>query len=77
MSTKDLIHEAEALPIEERVKVVDSLLSSLNPVEPEIERRWASVAQKRLREIRAGSVQAVPGEEVFEKIRKEIEVMRS
>ncbi len=68
MNIKDLIDEAEALPVEERALVVDSLLRSLNPPESRIDEKWASVAQKRLKEIRSGSVEAVPGEDVFARI---------
>ncbi|WP_018870704.1 addiction module protein [Thioalkalivibrio sp. ALgr3] len=68
MRIKDLIDEAEALPVEERALVVDSLLRSLNPPESRIDEKWASVAQERLKEFRSGDVEAVPGEEVFAKI---------
>ena len=40
-STAEIIHEAESLPVEERMVVVDSLLRSLNPPDPEIDRKWA------------------------------------
>ncbi|MBS3762707.1 MAG: addiction module protein [Planctomycetes bacterium] len=68
MKIKDLINEVESLPLEERAMVVDSLLRSLNPPESEIDKKWAEVAQKRLAEIRSGAIEAVPGEQVFEKI---------
>ena len=68
MKIKDLIDEAEALPVEERAMVVDSLLRSLNPPESKIDGKWASVAQERLKEFRSGDVETVPGEEVFAKI---------
>ncbi|WP_043739403.1 addiction module protein [Thioalkalivibrio nitratireducens] len=68
MRIKDLIDEAEALPVEERALVVDSLLRSLNPPESRIDKKWASVAQERLQEFRSGDVETVPGEEVFAKI---------
>ena len=69
MKTKELIDEAVLLPVEERALVVDSLLRSLNQPDTEFDKKWALVARKRLAEMRAGSVEAVPGEEVFEKIR--------
>ncbi len=69
-STAEIIYEAESLPVEERVLVVDSLLRSLNPPDPEIDRKWATVARQRLEDLRSGRVKPVPGEEVFAKIRR-------
>jgi putative addiction module component (TIGR02574 family) len=68
MKIKDLINEAEALPVEERALVVDSLLRSLNPPETKIDEKWAAVAKERLGEVRSGGVETVPGEEVFARI---------
>lgn len=67
MKIKDLIDEAEALPVEERALVVDSLLRSLNPPESKIDEKWASVAKKRLEEVRSGAIETIPGEDVFAK----------
>ena len=36
-----LLEEALALRVNERVDLVERLLSSLAPAEPEIEKRWA------------------------------------
>lgn len=68
MKIKDLIDEAEALPVEERALVVDSLLRSLNPPAARIDEKWATVAHERLQEIQLGSVATVPGEDVFARI---------
>lgn len=73
MKIKDLINEAESLPVEERAMVVDAFLRSLNPPESGIDKKWAAVARKRLEEIRSGTVPAVPGEQVFAKIWKRFE----
>lgn len=70
MNTKKLIDEAVALPVEERVLMVDLLLRSLNQPESEIDEKWIVVARKRLAEMRSGSVEAVPGDRVFERIWK-------
>ena len=70
MSTDDIIQEAQALPANERAIVVDSLLRSLNPPDPEIDTQWMAVARERLAELRSGDVQGVPGEEVFARLEK-------
>ncbi len=69
ITTAEIIHEAEGLPLEQRALVVDALLRTLNPPDPEIDRKWAAVAKRRLEELRTGKVKAIHGEEVFEKIR--------
>ncbi|WP_396589335.1 addiction module protein [Bermanella sp. R86510] len=68
MKIKDLIGEVEALPVEERALVVDSLLRSLNPPESKIDKKWAMVAHERLKDVRSAVVESVPGEDVFAKI---------
>jgi putative addiction module component (TIGR02574 family) len=70
MKTKDIIAEILSLPVEQRAMVADSILKSLSPPESEIDKKWALVAKKRLSEITLGQVKAIPGEEVFKKIRK-------
>ena len=57
---KELIEEAESLPVEERILVIDSLLRTLNPPTAEIDADWARVARRRLKEIRSGQVKAIP-----------------
>ena len=69
-TTAEIIHEAESLPVEERALVVDTLLRSLNPPDPEIDKKWAAVSKRRLEELRSGRVMPVPGEEVFARIRQ-------
>jgi len=73
MKTVDLIDEVASLPIEERARVVDSLLRSLNAPESAVDSAWMEVAQRRLDELRAGRVEAIPGEAVFERIRQRYE----
>jgi len=69
-STKDIIQEAAALPVEERIIVVDSLLRTLNIPAPDIDTEWAAVAKRRLAELRSGRVNPVPGDQVFARIRE-------
>ena len=73
MTMKELIEEAVSLPVEERAIVAESILRSLNPPESEIDRQWAQVAERRLAELRSGTVQPVPGEQVFARVWKRFE----
>jgi len=68
----ELIDEAMSLPVELRAQLVDKLLKSLNPSQAEIDKLWAVEAERRVADIETGKVQTVPGEKVFEKIRKRL-----
>lgn len=69
MESQELIDEVRSLPVEERARLVDSLLRSLNQTDSEVDAAWAQEAKRRLNEIRDGSVETIPGEEVFEEVR--------
>ena len=70
---KEIIEEAESLPVEERVIVIDSLLRTINPSLAEADIEWMKVAKRRLVELRSGQVKAIPGSEVFARIRNRFE----
>lgn len=65
---KEIIEDAESLPVEERVVIIDSLLRTINPTPADVEAEWMKVAERRLAELRSGTVKAVPGSEVFAKV---------
>ena len=66
----EIIRDAASLPVEERTLVVDSLLRSLNPPDPEMDRQWGEVAQARLAGLRSGRITPIPSDEVFARIRE-------
>ena len=70
LGAKEIVKEAESLPVEERAIIVDSLLRTLNPPNAEVDIKWAIVAKRRLAELRSGQVQPVLGEEVFAKVKE-------
>lgn len=72
MKIDELISEAESLPVEERARIIDSLLRSMNPPESEIDVQWTKLARRRLDEVRSGAVDAIPGEEVFDAVREKL-----
>lgn len=70
MSTEEIIQEAQALPPAERAAVIDSLLRSLNPPNPQTDAQWVSVARERLEDYRSGRIEAIPGEDVIARIER-------
>ncbi|MCD6323400.1 MAG: addiction module protein [Clostridiales bacterium] len=69
LGAKQIMKEAEALPVEERAAVIDSLLQTLNPPDPQIDKEWIVVAKRRLAELRSGQVSPVTGETVFDNVK--------
>jgi putative addiction module component (TIGR02574 family) len=73
MSTESsrILTEVLALPPDERAQLVEKILDSLG-AQPDKERleRWAAEAESRLDAIDRGELDVLPGEEVFERLRK-------
>lgn len=69
LSTTEIIHEAECLPVEDRALVVDSLLRSLNQPDAGIDSKWSEVARRRSDELRSGQLKGVSGEAVLARLR--------
>ena len=68
MKTDDLILEIQSLLVEERARVADSVLRSLNQTASEVDQKWTRLATKRLQDIQTGSVKPVAAEVVFNEI---------
>jgi len=66
-----VFEEALSLSSDERVSLVEKLLTSLNlPIQAEIDQLWVEEAERRVSQIERGDVELVPGDEVFAKIRR-------
>ena len=72
MNTTELMNEAASLPLEERARLVDSLLQTLNPVDDSVATAWLATARRRLDDLDSGRVAVVSGDEVFEKVRRRL-----
>jgi hypothetical protein len=69
-STARVFDDALALPVEQRLTLVDVLLGSLNlPIDPQIERIWAEEAERRVALIESDAATLVDGEEAFNRLR--------
>jgi putative addiction module component (TIGR02574 family) len=70
MEPKTVEREALRLPPEERARLAQKLLLSLEALsEEELEQTWLVEADRRARELDRGEVQPVPAEEVRRKAR--------
>lgn len=56
------------LPRAERARLAERLIASLDE-DAEIEQAWAKEIRRRVEELRAGTVQANPGEQVFDELK--------
>ena len=73
MNATTIEEEALALPLQERAKLVERLLDSLeNLPEPEAEALWLEVAERRAREIDEGKVQLVTPEELERRVQAQL-----
>jgi putative addiction module component (TIGR02574 family) len=64
----ELVQRGRALPPEEREKLVDQLLETLNEsASRELDAAWSVEIEKRLAEYDSGAVTAIDAEEVFAK----------
>ncbi len=62
--------EIRALSAADRTALLRSLIAELDaPADPDVEKAWLDEAQRRNRELVDGKAEAVPGEEVFKKLR--------
>lgn len=68
--TKALGDEARKLTPEERIELVEDILGSLHPTDPEIDRLWAQEARERLKAYRRGDMTARPFEEILRKYQR-------
>jgi hypothetical protein len=69
MQTKqELIEDILSLPVEDRAYIIDSLKTSLNPINTDIDSKWIEIFGKRLKELQKDEIKVSPGEDVFDKI---------
>ena len=65
--TKALSEQARRLSPEERIELIEDLLSSLDPIDPEIDRLWAEEARDRLAAFLSGEMKARTLQEIVQK----------
>ena len=69
-ATDELLSKIKALPEDEKLLLVDAILTDLYRLDPEIEQVWADEARKRWDAYKAGKIPTVSYEEVMAKYRR-------
>ena len=67
--TNRLFSEVESLPLDLKTKLIEKLLTSLNPVEKNVDKLWKEEIDIRVKSIELGDVELISGESVFQKIK--------
>jgi len=72
---EEILGAAFSLPPDERAILAEHLLASLDgPYQEQIDAAWAEEAERRMREIDEGKVEAIDGELVMQKLRSRIKL---
>lgn len=70
-NSEQILKEALALPPQERAELVERLLATFqSPPDPKLDELWARESEDRLAAYDRGELEAIPAEEVFERIRQ-------
>ncbi len=66
--TEDLQAQVLGLPAEDRARMLELLIASLEP-KTAAQQAWTELALKRREDVRAGRTQVVPGDEALARVR--------
>lgn len=66
----ELSQKARLLPPEERVRLAEELLSTVQETSPDVETAWEEEIRRRIAEVEAGTAKLVPADEVFAEVRR-------
>lgn len=69
-ATDELLSKIKALPEDEKLLLVDAILTELYRPEPAVERAWVDEARKRWEAYKSGKIGTVSYEEVIAKHRR-------
>ncbi|HEU5240002.1 MAG TPA: addiction module protein [Pyrinomonadaceae bacterium] len=68
--TDKLVTEIRALPEEEKLRLLDVLLTDLDKPDPEIDQVWAAEARKRWAAYKAGRLTTISYEELINRYKR-------
>jgi putative addiction module component (TIGR02574 family) len=69
---EEVANAALTLPAEDRAMLADDLVASLEASQAEIDEAWRIEIERRIKEIKEGKVQLIPGEQVMSDLRAQL-----
>jgi len=73
INTNQLLSEVDSLPLDLKTKLIDKLLSSLNPTQKNVEALWEKEIDLRVSDIETDTVALIDGNVVFQKIKEKFQ----
>ena len=70
LSADTLVSEIRALPEEDKLRVLEALLTDLDSPDPSIDQIWAIEARKRWRAYKEGKLETISYDELMSKYRQ-------
>jgi putative addiction module component (TIGR02574 family) len=67
---KELTREVASLPSKEKLSLLNTLLTSLDQPDPQIDTLWKKEAESRIKAFKQGKIKAVPLQHALAKYRK-------
>jgi putative addiction module component (TIGR02574 family) len=67
---EELAKQARSLPPEDRVRLAEELLATVQETEEDVEAAWEEEIRRRVAEIENGTAKLVPADEVFAEVRR-------
>ena len=67
---EELSRKALALPVEDRVRLAEEILATVQEADTEVEAAWEEEIRRRIAEIDSGRAKLIPADEVFAEVRR-------
>jgi putative addiction module component (TIGR02574 family) len=66
----ELSAQAKALPPEDRARLAEELLASLDPHEADVDAAWNAELRRRIDEVERGVTELIPADQAFAQVRQ-------
>ena len=64
----ELSAQAQSLPPEDRARLAEALLASLDPAEPDGDAAWSDELRRRIADLETGAVEGIPADQAVHRV---------